>query len=223
MSEILKKIEQYKNILTTSKSEELQKMLKGEDYDWRKDRDLNTVFELAQDLIYDYNMLRISEKVLREQIMKGLLGRSGTFNMLPRPKITVAYGCNIYIGDCVGISFDVTMWDCAPVRIGTGAMIGHGVSMLTGGHPIEPERRWKDNIVLRPIIIEEDVWICAKAIILGGVTIGKGSVVAAGAVVTKNVPPMTVVAGNPAKFVKLIESSVEYESNAFERSWHEII
>ena len=63
------------------------------------------------------------------------------------------------------------------------------------------KKTW-DDVVIRPTIIEEDVWIGVNAIILKGIIIGKGAIVAAGAVVTKNVPPNTIVAGNPAKVIK---------------------
>jgi acetyltransferase-like isoleucine patch superfamily enzyme len=93
-----------------------------------------------------------------------------------------------------------------PVYIGARTMIGPDVKIYTPDHPLSPEARaglngeewgW-------PVTIEEDCWICGAAIILPGVTIGKGSTVAAGAIVTKDVPPRSVVMGNPARVVKKI-------------------
>jgi acetyltransferase-like isoleucine patch superfamily enzyme len=74
------------------------------------------------------------------------------------------------------------------------------------GHPLSPEHRHEPPAPedIRPVVIEDGVWIAARAIILKGVTIGRGSVVGAGAVVTADVPPRTVVAGNPAKVIKNI-------------------
>jgi galactoside O-acetyltransferase len=90
-------------------------------------------------------------------------------------------------------------------------------------HHIEPQRRDLKPSA-QPVIIEDDVWIGTRAVILPGVRIGYGSVIAAGSVVTKDVPPMTVVAGIPAKPIKKIEvesllessheESVAYHSNS---------
>ena len=75
-------------------------------------------------------------------------------------------------------------------------MIAHKVNLITAGHPVEPDKR-RASITAEPITIETNVWIGAAATILPGVTIGADSVVAAGAVVTHDVPPATVVARRP--------------------------
>jgi acetyltransferase-like isoleucine patch superfamily enzyme len=77
------------------------------------------------------------------------------------------------------------------------------VSIITSGHPIEPSQR-RGFVVAKPIVIERNVWIAAGATIIGGVTIGENSVVAAGSVVTKDVPPNTLVGGNPARVIRSI-------------------
>jgi acetyltransferase-like isoleucine patch superfamily enzyme len=82
-------------------------------------------------------------------------------------------------------------------------MIGPNVSLITSGHPVEPSRR-RDFTIAKPIVIERNVWIAAGATIIGGVTVGENSVVAAGSVVTKNVSPNTFVGGNPAKVIRSI-------------------
>jgi acetyltransferase-like isoleucine patch superfamily enzyme len=81
-------------------------------------------------------------------------------------------------------------------------MIGPNVSIITSGHPLEYTQR--RSTVGKPIIIERNVWIAAGATIIGGVTIGENSVVAAASVVTKNVPPNTFVAGNPARAIRSV-------------------
>jgi acetyltransferase-like isoleucine patch superfamily enzyme len=80
-------------------------------------------------------------------------------------------------------------------------MIAHKVNLVTAGHPVEPDKR-RDFITEAPITIHTNVWIGAAATILPGVSIGADSVVAAGAVVTRDVPPATLVAGVPAKVIK---------------------
>ena len=82
-------------------------------------------------------------------------------------------------------------------------MIGPNVSIITSGHPVEPSRR-RAFTIAKPIVIERNVWIAAGATIIGGVTVGENSVVAAGSVVTKNVPPNTLVGGNPARVIRSI-------------------
>ncbi len=82
-------------------------------------------------------------------------------------------------------------------------MIGPNVSIITTGHPLEPSQRRAATIGKR-IVIERNVWIAAGAIIVGGVTVGENSVVAAGSVVTKDVLPNTLVGGNPARVIRSI-------------------
>jgi acetyltransferase-like isoleucine patch superfamily enzyme len=82
-------------------------------------------------------------------------------------------------------------------------MIGPNVSIITTGHPLEPSQRLAATIG-KPIMIEKSVWIAAGATIIGGVTVGENSVVAAGSVVTKDVPPNTLVGGNPARVLRSI-------------------
>ena len=81
-------------------------------------------------------------------------------------------------------------------------MIGPNVSLITAGHPLEPLQR-RAATIGKPILIERNVWIAAAAVI-GGVTVGENSVVAAGSVVTRNVAPNTLVGGNPARVIRSV-------------------
>jgi acetyltransferase-like isoleucine patch superfamily enzyme len=80
-------------------------------------------------------------------------------------------------------------------------LIGPNVSIITSGHPLEPSQR-RAGVTAVPIVIERNVWIAAGATIIGGVTVGENSVVAAGAVVTRDVPANSLVAGVPAKVIR---------------------
>lgn len=91
-----------------------------------------------------------------------------------------------------------------PVTIGDEVFIGPKVNLITINHDPDPENR--SATYGRPIVIEDKAWIGINSTILPGVRIGYGAIVGAGSVVTKDVPPMTVVAGNPAKFIKKIET-----------------
>jgi acetyltransferase-like isoleucine patch superfamily enzyme len=83
-------------------------------------------------------------------------------------------------------------------------MIGPNVSLITSSHPIEPSRR-RDEVIAKPIVIGKSAWIAANVTIIGGVTVGENAVVAAGSVVTKDVPADTLVAGNPARVIRSID------------------
>jgi acetyltransferase-like isoleucine patch superfamily enzyme len=89
------------------------------------------------------------------------------------------------------------------ITIGNNVFFGHQVMLLTPHHNIavKGEAR-QEQILHRPITIGDDVWIASRAIVTGGVTIGNGSVIAAGAVVTKDVPDNVVVGGNPARVIR---------------------
>ena len=124
-----------------------------------------------------------------------------TFELFP-PFYT-DFGKNITIGKRVFINSDCKFQDQGGIYIGDDVFIGHAVVLATLNHDINPEKR--PSLHPAPIHIENKVWIGSNATILPGVTIGEGSIVAAGAVVTKDVPPMTIVGGVPAKIIKKIE------------------
>jgi acetyltransferase-like isoleucine patch superfamily enzyme len=124
-----------------------------------------------------------------------------TFALIP-PFYTEG-GVHIRIGRNVFINQNCTIYDLGGVDIGDDVLIGPNVSLITSGHPVAPSRR-RDGVVASPIIIERNVWIAAGATIIGGVTVGENSVVAAGSVVTKDVPRDTLVGGNPARVIRSI-------------------
>ena len=114
----------------------------------------------------------------------------------------INYGKHTKIGKNVFINFDCVFLDLGGITIEDNVLLAPKVSLLTEQHPIYPENR--QSLVPKPIHIKKNVWIGAAATILPGVTIGENSVVAAGAVVTTDVPANTVVGGVPAKFIKNI-------------------
>jgi acetyltransferase-like isoleucine patch superfamily enzyme len=105
----------------------------------------------------------------------------------------------LVIGDHVGITgSSIVCFD--HISIGNNVLIGPGCSIIdTDGHSINPDERRTGFSISSPIIIEDDVFIGTKCIILKGVRIGEGSIIAAGSVVMDSVPSFTVVAGNPAQ------------------------
>jgi acetyltransferase-like isoleucine patch superfamily enzyme len=112
-------------------------------------------------------------------------------------------GRNIHIGRRVFINAGCKFQDQGGIFIGDDVLIGHNVVLATINHDMDPKHR-KDMFPQR-IKIENNVWIGSNSTILGGVTVGENAVIAAGAVVTKDVPPNTVVGGVPAKIIKEIK------------------
>lgn len=119
------------------------------------------------------------------------------------PPFHATGGAGMTIGRNVFVNQNCTFYDLGGLAIGDDVMIGPNVSIITSGHPVEPSRR-RDFVVAKPIAIERNVWIGAGATIIVGVTVGENSVVAAGAVVTRDVPPNTLVGGNPATVIRSI-------------------
>ncbi len=119
------------------------------------------------------------------------------------PPFSTDCGRNIVLGDRVFINQNCTIYDLASVTIGDDALIGPNVSLITSSHPVSPSRRFAE-LVADPIDIGMNVWIAAGATVVGGVTIGRNSVVAAGSVVTRSVPADSLVGGNPAKVIRSI-------------------
>ena len=116
--------------------------------------------------------------------------------------LNINYGKHTKIGKNVFINFDCTFLDLGGITIDDGVLIAPKVSLLSEGHPLSSQER--HSLVPRPIHIKKNAWIGANATILHGVTIGESSVVAAGSVVSKDVPDNVVVGGTPAKIIKKI-------------------
>lgn len=134
--------------------------------------------------------------------MGKLTGREipDSFNLFP-PFYTDC-GVNLHIGENVFFNSGCRFQDQGGIYIGDNTMIGHNVVLATINHDLNPENRGTN--LPKPIHIGRNVWIGANATVLPGVTIGDNAVVAAGAVVTKDVEENTVVGGVPAKLLRRI-------------------
>lgn len=138
----------------------------------------------------------------RSKICKEIFGSFGKSTVLS--PFRCDYGENIFIGDKSFINFNVSMIDLGKIKIGNRVLIGPGTGLFTAIHPTDPEIRATGIEKGVDITIEDDVWIGGNATILPGVTIGKGSIIGAGSVVTKDIPKMTIAVGNPAKVIREI-------------------
>ena len=118
------------------------------------------------------------------------------------PPFYTDFGQNTHVGKNVFINAGCQFQDQGGIFIGDGSLIGHNVVLATLNHDLRPERR--QICIPAPINIGKNVWIGSNSTVLAGVTIGDDAVVAAGAVVTKDVPPATIVGGVPAKPIRHI-------------------
>ena len=132
-----------------------------------------------------------------------LIGKEVDDSFLLIPPFYTAGGNEIRVGHNVFVNQNCTFYDLGGLDIADDVMIGPNVSIITTGHSLEPSQR-RAATIGKPIVIERNVWIAAGATIVGGVTIGENSVVAAGSIVTKDVSPNTLVGGNPARVIRSI-------------------
>lgn len=134
---------------------------------------------------------------------KQLFGKTGD-SIYVNPPLHVDYGRHIEIGNNFYANMDCIFLDVNKIIIGDNVMVGPRVSFFTAGHPTDAGVRIQDLEFGLPIMVEDNVWIGGNSTILPGVTIGKNSIVAAGAVVTKSVPANSIVGGNPARVIREI-------------------
>jgi acetyltransferase-like isoleucine patch superfamily enzyme len=113
---------------------------------------------------------------------------------------------NVTVGECCMFTTPLYLNASGQIRIGRNVVIGHHAMIITDDHRMDsPEQRCGERYS-RPVVVEDGVWIAARVTILPGVTLGRGCVVAAGALVTRDVPPHTLVAGVPARAIKTLPS-----------------
>ncbi|CAL5875121.1 uncharacterized protein PFLUO_LOCUS9425 [Penicillium psychrofluorescens] len=126
------------------------------------------------------------------------------------PPVRVDYGYNVKLDEGAFINSNAVFIDSCPITIGARTMFGPGVNLYSGGHPLDPALRngLKGPEFGKPITIGEDCWLGGNVIVLPGVTIGKGCTIGAGSVVTKDVPAFHVAAGNPARIIRRIETTM---------------
>lgn len=164
-------------------------------------RELTTNVERAWRLVERLNALPAGDQPRIREAFAELTDTATNDSLRLVPPFRTEYGLNLRVGRDVFVNHGCTIMDLGGVDIGDEVMIGPNVQIITSGHPLDPETR-RSTIVADPIRIGRNVWIGAGATVLGGVTVGDDAVVAAGAVVTKDVPARTLVAGVPAVVVR---------------------
>lgn len=184
---------------------EWQKMVAGELYN-PLDEEIAAGRDRSRRIARRFNATTEAEMEERTALLRELLG-SAKHGIYIEPPFTCDYGSNVHVGERFYCNFDCVFLDTAPIRIGDRVMLGPGVHIYTPCHPLQKDDRASGREFAKPVNIGNDVWIGGRAVICPGVTIGDGAVIAAGAVVTRDVPPDTVVAGNPARPIRTIDQS----------------
>lgn len=184
-------------------SKEFKRMIQGELYDSSNVEVSGAAVE-RRVLVEGYNETSIKDTYERSELLDKILGNKGR-NVTIWAPMYVDHGRNISIGNNFFANFDCIFLDAGPITIGNNVMVGPRVSFLTATHPIDSDVRNRGLEYAKAINIGDGVWIGGGAIILPGINIGSNAIVAAGSVVSKNVPKDTIVAGNPAKVIRNIE------------------
>ncbi len=157
----------------------------------------------AMEITAMLNRLTFNDADEIRTLFSQLIGKEVDESFLLMPPFYTAGGSEIRVGRNVFVNQNCTFYDLGGLDIADDVMIGPNVSIVTAGHPVEPSQR-RSITIGKPIVIERNVWIAAAATIIGGVTVGENAVVAAGSVVTRSVPPNTLVGGNPARVIRSI-------------------
>jgi acetyltransferase-like isoleucine patch superfamily enzyme len=133
-------------------------------------------------------------------LLSRLTGRDVDASVTLFPPFHCEFGRNLTLGERVFVNTGCRFQDAGGITIGDGTLIGHGTTITTLNHALDPRRR--ADMVPAPVVLGRDVWLGAAVTVVPGVTIGDGAVVGAGAVVTKDVPAHVVVAGVPARVLR---------------------
>lgn len=168
------------------------------------------IFNIVKDTVYYVeilNKLSNSEIQRRRDFLRTFVAKLDEGAMINSP-FYMEFANHLEMGVNSFINYDCIMLNNAMVKLGDNVLVGPKVSFYTAMHPIDAKQREQWLVYAKPITVEDNVWIGGSATILGGVTIGKNAIVGAGAVVTKDVEPNTIVVGNPARVLRKITAEV---------------
>ena len=185
---------------------ELEKLRAGLEYCY-DDPEVDALKEQAIIFCQKYNALDPLDFEGQRRMLEQYLGSKGDKVWIAKT-FNCDNGKNIHIGNNFTGNYNLTILDIREVWIGDNVMIGPNTLITTVGHPLTPMGRRKHLGIAKPVRIGNDVWIGGNVTILPGITIGNNVVVAAGAVVTKDVPDNCLVGGVPARVIKDIENDI---------------
>lgn len=177
-----------------------QRMLGGELY-LASDPELVADHQRARSLVERFNATGATERRERDTLLRQLFGSLGEDTEV-EPPLQVDYGFPISIGARCFVNYGAVILDCAPVTIGDEVQIATGVQLLTATHPLDAAKRRSGWEMAAPVSIGDGVWLGGGAIVCPGVSIGEDTVVGAGSVVTRDLPPGVLAVGNPCRVVR---------------------
>ncbi len=197
--------------MTSSSPTWLDRVRNGEPFEMLDWDFLEAVFA-AQAKLTAYNGTPLAEFEKRDRMLHDLFVRVGDKAIVQSP-LHLDVGFNIEIGDRSFINSNCTLLDTYPIRIGKDVLIGPNCALYPAGHPVKAADRTFVNAACEhrsitsgaPVVIEDNVWIGGSVVIVEGVTIGARSMIGAGSVVTKSIPPDVLAAGNPCRFIRRLD------------------
>ena len=159
------------------------------------------------DKLFEHNALRPGEQEKKQQLLKDMFAEIGDGCYIETPFHANFGGKKVHFGKKVYANFNLTLVDDEAIYVGDCVKFGPNVVVCTAAHPILPALRRKEYQYNLPVHIASGVWIGAGAIILPGVSIGENSVIGAGSVVTRDIPPNVVAVGNPCRVMRSINEN----------------
>ncbi len=165
--------------------------------------DIAHALTAAADKCHFLNTLPPSQRDIRQKIIKEIVGSIGTGFTIHSP-FRCDLGFNIHIGQNFMANFNLTILDEAEVSIGDNVMIGPNCTIITITHALNPDQRNRGLMQAKPVSIGNNVWIASGVTILPGVTIGDNTVVGAGSIVAKDLPPNVLSMGSPCRATRPI-------------------
>ena len=151
--------------------------------------------------LHEFNSMHPLERAARQEAIRGLLGGVGANCVVEQP-LFCTYGYNTTVGDNFFLNVNCKLMDSGKITIGDSVFVAPNVCIITEEHAMDVAQRLQGLEYTHPVVIGDNAWLCAGAIILPGVTVGANSVIGAGSVVTKDIPPNSLAVGNPCKVIR---------------------
>jgi len=199
-----------------------KRMIEGKIYD-PMDPEITSEQKIYQEKVYEFNQLKPYESEEKQKYMHEVFAECGENCYIELPFHANWGGHHLHLGSGVYMNFNMTMVDDGNIYIGNKVMFGPNVTIITGTHPVNPSLRERGLQYNKDVYIEDNAWIGSGVTILPGVKIGKNSVIAAGSMVTKDIPDNVVAAGIPCRVMRKIgEHDDRYYDRDKEIDWENL-
>lgn len=194
------------------KTNDFDKMISGKFYN-PESKDITKIHLRQMARCERFNKISLRRKKAKQRALERLIPSAKGNDLGVFAPIYCEYGVNIHVGKGCFVNYNCTFLDVSQITLGNGVWIGANVTFATPNHPFVADERLPNDYpdgrhdleYSEPITVEDGCWICSGVTVCGGVTIGKNSIIAAGAVVTKDIPQNCIAAGVPAKVIRQID------------------